>query len=281
VQLGIFAKTFARPTVEEVFDAVAGHGLRCLQFNFACAGLPSLPDQVEPALLDRVRKAATERRLTLAAVSATFNMIHPDPQQRRAGRRRLDVIAGTCARLDTRLVTLCSGTRDPEDMWRRHPDNDSPAAWRDLRTALNKALTTADKHDITLGLEPETANVISSARKARRILDELKSPRLKIILDPANLFQGGDVPRLREVLDEAFDLLGGDIVLAHAKELGNDGHASHRALGTGVLDWEYYLALLQRAHFSGPLIMHGFAEKDVGASTEFLRSALEKVACGP
>ena len=97
MQLGIFAKTFARPTVEEVFDAVAGHGLRCVQFNFACAGLPSLPDQVEAALLDRVRQAATERRIALAAVSATFNMIHPDPKQRRAGLRQLDVIAGTCA----------------------------------------------------------------------------------------------------------------------------------------------------------------------------------------
>jgi sugar phosphate isomerase/epimerase len=279
VQLGIFAKTFARPTVEEVFDAVAGHGLRCVQFNFACAGLPSLPDQVEAALLDRVRKAAAERRIALAAVSATFNMIHPDPKQRRAGRRQLDVIAGTCSRLDTRLVTLCTGTRDPEDMWRRHPDNDSLAAWRDLRVGLNKALTTADKHDITLGIEPETANVIDSARKARRILDELKSPRLKIILDPANLFRRGDLPRMREVLDEAFDLLGGDIVLAHAKELGGDGHAVHRALGTGLLDWEHYLALLQQAHFSGPIIMHGFTEKDVAASTAFLRPALEKTAC--
>jgi sugar phosphate isomerase/epimerase len=280
VQLGIFAKTFVRPTVEEVFDAVAGHGLRCLQFNFACAGLPSLPDQIAPALLDRVRKAAAERRLTLAAVSATYNMIHPDPKQRRAGRRQLDVIAGTCARLETRLVTLCTGTRDPQDMWRHHPDNDSPEAWRDLRTALHKALTTADKHDITLGVEPETANVVNSARKARRLLDDLKSPRLKIILDPANLFHRHDLPRMRDVLDEAFDLLAGDIVLAHAKELGGDGHAGARALGTGVLDWEYYLSLLRRANFSGPIIMHGYAEREVEASTAFLRSTLQKVACG-
>ena len=147
-------------------------------------------------------------------------------------------------------------------------------------SASTKALTTADKHDITLGIEPETANVIDSARKARRILDELKSPRLKIILDPANLFRRGDLPRMREVLDEAFDLLGGDIVLAHAKELGGDGQAGHRGLGTGVLDWEHYLSLLQRARFTGPIIMHGFAEKEAEASTAFVRSALEKVACG-
>ncbi len=37
MRLGIFAKTFTRPTVEEVFDAVRAHGLRCVQFNLSCA----------------------------------------------------------------------------------------------------------------------------------------------------------------------------------------------------------------------------------------------------
>ena len=35
MELGIFARTFARPTVEATLDAVAAHGLRCVQFNLA------------------------------------------------------------------------------------------------------------------------------------------------------------------------------------------------------------------------------------------------------
>ena len=54
MQLGIFAKTFTRPTLEAVLDAVADHGLRCVQFNFACAGLPSMPDQIESALVEKI-----------------------------------------------------------------------------------------------------------------------------------------------------------------------------------------------------------------------------------
>ena len=49
MQIGIFAKTFARPTLAETLDAVAARGIQCVQFNMACAGVPSLPDQIEGA----------------------------------------------------------------------------------------------------------------------------------------------------------------------------------------------------------------------------------------
>jgi sugar phosphate isomerase/epimerase len=280
MKLGLFAKIFARPTVEEVFAAVARRSVRFVQFNFASAGLPSLPEAIEPAVLEEIRRAAVRHRIGLAAVSGTFNMSHPDRTQRRTGLQRLEVIAGACATLQTQVITLCTGTRDPEDMWRRHPDNDSEEAWRDLCVSMTKALTTADKHGVTLGIEPETGNVVNSARQARRLLDEMRSPRLKIVIDAANLFQPGDLRRMTEILDEAFDLLGSDLVLAHAKELGAEGHAGNLALGAGVLDWAHYLELLRAARFPGPLILHGFEEKDLIPSLKFLRGLLSPQRTG-
>ena len=277
--LGIFAKTFARPTVEEVFDGVAHHGLRCVQFNFACAGLPNMPDQINPEMLGRIRRAATERQIAIAAVSGTFNMIHPDKVQPREGIRRLRVLASVCSEIGASTITLCTGTRDSENMWRRHPDNDLADAWLDLVGAMSQALAIAEEFSLTLGIEPEVGNVVDSAPKARRLLDDMKSPRLKIIMDGANIFHPEKLPRMREILDEAFELLGRDIVLAHAKELGGDGHAGGLALGTGVLDWDHYFALLKESSYKGPLIMHGFEERDLGASVDFLRQLLRTTGC--
>ena len=277
--LGIFAKTFTRPTVEEVFDAVVRHGLRGVQFNFACAGLPGMPDQINPEMIGRIRRAATERKISIAAVSGTFNMIHPDKLQSREGIRRLRVLASVCSEIGTSIITLCTGTRDPENMWRRHPDNDLADAWLDLVGAMSQALAIADEFNLTLGIEPEVGNVVDSAAKARRLLDDMKSPRLKIIMDGANIFHPEKLPRMREILDEAFELLGRDIVLAHAKELGGDGHAGGLALGTGVLDWDHYFALLNESSYKGPLIMHGFEERDLGASVDFLRQLLRTTGC--
>jgi sugar phosphate isomerase/epimerase len=279
VRLGVFARTFARSSPEGVFDALVGYGLGETQFNMSVAGLSTLPDEIAPALADRIRVAAAERRIALVAVSGTFNMIHPDKEVRREGLRRLGVLAGACDRLGTPTVTLCTGTRNPQDMWRRHPDNASPEAWRDLLATMQEALETAEEHGVTLAFEPEAANVVDSAEKGRRLLDEMRSPRLKVVMDAANLFDAGDparqLSRSEEILEGAFELLGGDLLLAHAKDVNGSGEVV--AVGKGDLDYDLYLEHLNEAGYGGPLVMHGLDEKEVGGSLAFLRRKLAAV----
>jgi sugar phosphate isomerase/epimerase len=276
VRLGIFAKTFARSSPERAFDALAGHGLGETQFNMSVAGLSPLPDEIAPALADRVRVAAADRRISLVAVSGTFNMIHPDIEVRRDGLRRLGVLAGACGRLGTSTLTLCTGTRDPEDMWRRHQDNTRPEAWRDLLATMQEALETAEEYDVTLAFEPEIGNVVDSAEKGKRLLDEMRSPRLKVVMDAANLFDTRDparrLSRSEEVLKKAFELLGGDLLLAHAKDVKKSGEVV--AVGKGDLDFDLYLKHLKEAGYGGPLVMHGLAEEEVEGSLAVLRRKL-------
>jgi sugar phosphate isomerase/epimerase len=274
--LGIFAKLFSRPTPEENLDAVRSHGLGVVQYNLACAGLPSLPEQIEPRLAKQIGAAAAARGVTLAAVSGTFNMIDPVRERRDAGMRRLKQLAGACALLGTKVITLCTGTRDPDDMWRGHPANGRPDAWDDLLAAMDQALAIAEEHDLWLAIEPETANVVDSPARARRLLAEMGSPRLKVIINPANLFHVADLPHQRAILEAAFDLLGPDIVLAHAKDVRVVGGAVHHVTaGTGVLDYPYYLTLLR--DIPVPLIVHGLAETEVEGALAFLRGALAAV----
>jgi sugar phosphate isomerase/epimerase len=274
--IGIFAKTFLRPTLEENLDAVRHHRLAVVQYNLACAGLPSLPERIEPRLAQQIGAAAASRRITIAAVSGTFNMIDPIRERRDAGLRRLGQLAGACALLGTRIITLCTGTRDPDNMWRGHPANARADAWADLLAAMEQALALAGEHELWLAIEPETANVVDSPARARRLLDELRSPRLKIVIDPANLFQVGDLPHQRATLDAAFDLLGSDMVLAHAKDVRVEGGTvRHVTAGTGVLDYHHYLTLLR--HIPVPLIVHGLAEAEVEGALAFLRGALDGV----
>ena len=140
---------------------------------------------------------------------------------------------------------------------------------------MHEALEIAAAGDVTLAVEPEVSNVVDSAAKARRLLDEMGSPRLKIVIDGANLFHAGQLPRMHAVLGEAFDLLGADLVVAHAKDLDRDGEAGQVAAGQGLLDYDYYLGLLEKAGFDGPLILHGLDEADVSGCVEFLREKVD------
>lgn len=276
MKLGIFAKTFPRPSLEATLDAVAAHGLTHVQFNMSCAGLPTLPDEIPDALCERIAQAFADRGLTMAAVSGTFNMIHPDPVRRADGLRRLGVLMAASKRMGTSIISLCTGSRDPENMWRAHPLNTTREAWEDLVASVQQAVDVAVKYGVTLGVEPEVSNVIDSACKARRLIDRMGGthPSLGIVMDAANVFHSGELPRMGEILAEAFELLGDEIILAHAKDLEHDGAAGDIPAGSGKLDYDLYLGLLRKQGYDGPLIIHGLAESQVADCVAFLRTKL-------
>jgi sugar phosphate isomerase/epimerase len=316
MQLGIFAKTFPRPTLEETLDAVVARGLTHVQFNMSCAGLPTLPDRVDESFCARIARSLAERGLTMAAISGTFNMCDPDLSRLEENLRRLDVLAQSCRWLDTRIITLCTGTLDSQDMWRWHSENARKATWERLTEVMRKAVRIADRHEVTLAFEPEARNVVNSVMRARRLLDEVASPWLKIVIDPANLAQADPEPPWQEIIDEAVDWLGPEIVLAHAKNPPGIGEAPAMGpiafepligsmLGQGHSEaaWEVmarmvsdagleevlqrfrrlpfyqpYLAALHKIGFRGALIMHGLDETDVGAATWFLRTLLKIIS---
>ena len=277
MQIGTMSGTFARATLEEALDAVVNHGMSCVQFNLSSAGVTKIPTHIDEDLCDSIREEMSARNITMTALGGTYNMIHPDLQRRADGLRNLRTLASACERLGTSIITLCTGTRDPDNMWRRHPDNDTPEAWDDLVVSMRQAIEVAEEYQVILAFEPEVANVVDSAIKARRIIDQIGSPYLKVVMDGANIFHTGELPRMREILDEAFALLGEHIAFAHAKDLDRDGEAGHLAAGKGLLDYDQYLSLLNDVDPDLPIVLHGLSEAEVDGCVAFLRSKIEAI----
>ena len=271
MELGIFLKTFSGPLPAALL-AVQAAGLHRTQFNFACAGLPSMPDAVDEPTRTAITTSFRQTPVAIEAVSGTFNMVHPDPAERRAGLRRLGVIAQQCNYLNTNLITLCTGTRNATDMWTAHPDNNRPDAWYDLRQTLDAALLLAEEHDLLLGIEPESANVINSVQRAIQLLREVHAPRLRIIFDPANLFEREALPIIRDRIAHGLDQLGPYIISAHAKDRSAQGQVV--AAGKGILPYADFLGGLKRMGYRGNLIIHGLAPTEVADTVQFLTHQL-------
>jgi sugar phosphate isomerase/epimerase len=274
MRLGIFAKTFEGTEPASVLARAAAAGFTAVQYNMACSGLPPMPDHIDEATSRAVAEASAATGVAIVAVSGTYNMIHPDKAVRDLGEARLKVLAAACRDLGTPLVTLCTGTRNPEDQWRHHRDNGTREAWRDLLSSMERAVEIADAYDVHLGIEPELANVVSTAAHARRLLAEMGSPRLRIVLDPANLFERESRSRQQEIVAAAIETLGDRMALAHAKDRTEDG--SFAAAGTGVLDYDHYARCLGAAGFGGPVVAHGLLASEAPGVASFLRGVFER-----
>src|SRR5271165_3954478 len=289
-QLGVFAKHISRETPEELFDALAGFGFDCTQFNAACLGIPALPDQMDAALWSRAARAAQRAGVRVVALSATFNLLDENKFRLTDNFRRMKVLAQGATIFGTDLLTLCSGTRNQQDMWAYHPQNRSPAAWQEMVDGMRRALEIASEHDLNLGIEPEVANVVSSANDGVRLITELESSRIRIVFDPANLYRPPANPRRDgHEITHALTLLGDRTAIAHCKDIAASpekgaGHQhgeelyTHVAVGTGILDYRHYISELRRLAPTGvPLILHGLTEEQIPRSLAFIRRWLSEV----
>jgi sugar phosphate isomerase/epimerase len=273
MRIGIFAKTFPGCSPLKVLKAAAEAGYRSVQYKMTCSDLSPLPDQINDDVADAVHRASRATGVEIAAISATYNMIHPSPEIRQAGRRSFEAIASQAFRIGSRLLTVCTGTRDPDDQWRHHPDNSTGLAWSELLKEFSYLIEIADRFDIRIGVEPELANVVDSANKARALLDTIGSERIKIVFDPANLFERQGADERRRIIETAADLLADRIEIAHAKDRDADG--CFATAGQGLIDYAHYFMTLRQVGFDGDVIAHGLDAPEAAEVAKFLRATFE------
>jgi sugar phosphate isomerase/epimerase len=238
-------------------------GYALAHWNFAAIGLPTLADGLPDAAFADVRAAFDAVGIGIPSISATYNVIGPDTERRSAETTRAArLIRRAKSLLGVDVVTLCTGTRDPESIWRAHLDNAAPEAWHDLRATLDVLMDAASDGGVVLGIEPEPGNVVRDAPTAARLLTELGDDApVGIIFDPANLLGPETVSWQARILAEAIDLLGSRIVGVQLKDLTAEGASA--AAGTGLMDYELVFRLLERIA-PVPLIVQDVTEVDAG-----------------
>jgi sugar phosphate isomerase/epimerase len=267
----IFARTYPFTNAAEVFAAAAADGYRGVQFNLVSAGLPTLPEQLPDGLTENIKHQAHAAGIALAALSGTYNMAHPDANVRASSRKVFANVVEAARRMGTPVVTLCTGSRDPENMWKHHPDNQTASAWSVLRSELDSVLPLAESAGIKLAIEPEPGNVVNHAQAARRLLDEVASPFLGIVLDPANLLTPATLSDQQQIIADAAKLLGDSVLLAHIKDIDPSGSVT--AAGRGAVDFPAFVTALRSIAYDGALIAHGFPQ-DYAAEVSGLLAGL-------
>ena len=107
----------------------------------------------------------------------------------------------------------------------------------------------------------------------------MRSPALKLVMDPCNYPRKEDLPRFPSMLDEMFRRLGEQIVVAHAKDVkASAGEGTDLpAAGRGVLDYPRYLRLLAGLNRPVHLLLEHLSLEDVPRARDYVLGQFEKV----
>lgn len=270
--LGAFARIFTRSTAADLAAAFAEHDLTQVQLNLSALGLPTIPSgrALAEANLRSIRASFAAYGAVLWGISATYNTAHPDQDRRRSQSAQAAAFIAALGDSGAVAATLCSGTRNPTDIWGRHPETSSEGAWRDFRESLDTLIPAAQQAGILLAIEPEPANAVSDVDRAQRLLNELGADGswIGFILDPANLITDVEPGRRRETLERAFDTLGEQTICVHAKDTVP---WSQTLAGAGVVDYDLVARLYQSLPQRVPLIIQDTSEQELPGVAALLR----------
>lgn len=269
IPIGIFSRTYSGP-IKDVMQQISAAGYTCLQFNMSSAGLDSMPKQYPDHILHDINHLQEEFNLSISGISGTYNLIHPDKKYRRDYLVRLEIMMQQMETLKIPMVSLCSGTRNIDNMWQGHQENNSNEVWNELCHELEKVVLLAEKYAVLIGIEPEKNNVINSVEKAQRLLDQMQSPAVKIIYDPANLFDTGSVSEIESMVMYGLDKLYPHLVMVHAKDIEQNGN--YVPAGKGVMPFAKMIDALRNNKFEGSIIAHELKANEAVQVCNYLKS---------
>lgn len=285
MKTGICTTDFKTMPCEQLFSRIAEIGFETVQLAFAsvaeCGYTPDesieIPESVDPAVVKLIRETAGRYGLEISAVNGTFNMTHPDKVVRDEGIRRWRGFVEAVNGLGVKYISLCSGTRSRVSLWSYHPDNMNEDAWSDMIATVSACTAIAAEYGITLAVETEVANVINTPERARRMMDEVNSPYLKMVMDCANLFHPGQakVENSADIIRHAFDAFGSDVVIAHGKDINAGDGIEFCATGRGIVDFGVFIEQLDKYGYKGDMLLHGiYDEEDMPRALAFFRQQL-------
>jgi sugar phosphate isomerase/epimerase len=248
MRLGIFTPEVEAGSTRELFEKIRDYGFNQVQFDFLSVCGEEMPGYIKGEWVDEIAVQSRANGIEISAVNGTFNMAHPDEAVRMDGVERFERIAAICGDISCGLITICTGTRNRNDMWMIHKDNATEEAWRDMASVMERLIAVAEKYDVCLGLETEASNVVFSPERGKRIIGEMQSDRLKVIMDCANLFRQGMTKKelVRPTIENAFDLLGDHVVLAHGKDVMEGPEIEFTGTGLGMVDYDLFFSLLEK-----------------------------------
>ena len=248
-----------------------------------CAGTEDLGkaerwgfDYLEPAAaaiaalsateFERVRQQVLASRLRCRSFNSlirTMQVVGPEANLD-AVSIDLNAALDRCRQLGARVVVWGSASS------RNIPAGHSrDQAWQEIKRFLQRAGDIAKSHELVIGVEPlrkQESNIINAGAEAFRLVDEVKHPNVKMIIDYYHLRMENEDP---DILVRARDHL------VHLHFANPNGRRWPKSVDD---DPEYgrFFQLVKQIGYTGGLSIEarGTFEEDGAASLAFLRSEL-------
>ena len=276
MNIGIRLHDTAPGTLEERLAFARAQGFSCAHVALSKVlddfSMEEAPEKLTEEYAFRIRKTFDDAGLECAVLGCYLNLADPNPERRAQTQAIYQAHLRFAARTGARVV----GTETYANPGSVFPDPapQSEDAFRLLIDSLRPVVRCAEETGAVLAVEPVWCHIISTPERAARMLEELRSDHLQIILDAVNLIAPDATDRTEEIIRNALSRLGDRVRILHMKDyvVTPEGKMEACACGLGSMSYEQLLA------FAAGRDLPMTLENTVPDNAEAARLCLERIA---
>ncbi len=238
MQLGIrFHDTKALP-LEERLAEVNRQGFSCVHVALSKVIKENsvAPEALTPGYAMYLKRLFEAQKLDIAVLGCYLNLANPNPEKLKEIVEKYKAHIRFAAHLGCGVVGTETGA--PNEEYKYEPACHSDEALELFIKNVRPIVEYAEKMGVIFAIEPVWKHIVCNPVRARRVLDEINSPNLQIILDPVNLLDISNYQNQVAIVEEAIDVLGKDVAVVHIKDyVVKDGKLESVAAGNGQMDY--------------------------------------------
>ncbi len=222
-----------------------------------------------PDRCKQIAQAYKSAGVSLHSIGVYTNLIHPDEAELKANLAYFEDMFKVGRQMGIDKFITEAGHHESEGPEPRVATYLQGETWLRMVTVFKQLAAIAQTYDATVLVEPYFGSFFASAKRTRVFLEEVDSPHVRALLDPANLLELND-------LEEMFDQLTPWIDCLHAKDRKLHTEAGVAA-GLGDIDYPKFVTLAAERTPHAPLILEYVGAKDYKQALAHLRANMKKV----
>jgi L-ribulose-5-phosphate 3-epimerase len=247
LNLGIRGHDLKGSSLDALLTEARDYGFSHLQLalNMSFPDCPSDAQHINPGMAKFVHRACRQNAIDISVLSCYINMIHPDQTVRTQLLDKFKAYLRYARDFGAGLVATETGNVNKDIIY--CVDNFTETAYQQTLASVKIVVEEAQRCGVIVGIEAGLNHPIYSPTVVKRLLDDVNSNAMQIVLDPTNLIDASSWQQQQPLIEQSFELFGDRIAIVHLKDfIIEHGKMKIVAVGQGQMNFEPLLKLIKQ-----------------------------------
>lgn len=199
---------------KDMCEGAKKNGIKNLQFAIAKTISDIDFDAIgyDPEFSAKIKSSLDSYGLHVSVLGCYINPVCPDKTSRETQLRRFKNFLYYAKDFNADIIGTETG------VWGAVEDMHSEENYKNLISNMLPIVREAEKIGVMVGIEPVYVTAICSPERMRRMIDDIDSDNLKVILDMSNMVYPETRHLQRHIIESSFELFGDKIKAIHLKD---------------------------------------------------------------